>query len=302
MTALMKKYQKPPFDTRLLANIALRAASKARVDLGYDQIEPLCIYDACDKHGVSVRFVDINMDGMYNRAAKPKILISNLRPLVRRNMTCAHELGHHVFEHGSTIHEIESTSEIKSSHDPKEFLADRFASHLLMPTLGMRKALNIRTQNSPALTPQDIWAISSDFKVGYTTVLYHLFFGLSVISKNQFESLKKSTPQLLRNIALGFTSTDPAIFVDQNSCAKTLDLETGDWIVSRDNLIFSDSLFSDELKVPGGFAYQALNQGIARVEGGTLGQAFFARISRKSRRNGYVGLAKYRHLSEVNDG
>jgi len=302
MIALMEKYQKPPFDTRLLANNALRAASKTRVDLGYDQIEPLCIYDACDKLGVSVRFVDINMDGMYNRSPKSKILISNLRPLVRRNMTCAHELGHHTFEHGSTIDELESTSNIKSFHDPKEFLADRFASHLLMPALGMRKALNTRAQNISTLTAEHIWAISSDFKVGYTSVLYHLLHGLSAISKSQFASLKKSTPKMLRDNALGFVSADSALFVDQNSCAKSLDLETGDWIVSDHSLKFSGSLLSDQLEVPGGYAYQALHQGISRVEGKEVDQAFFVRVSKKAGRDGYIGLAKYRHLSEVSDG
>jgi hypothetical protein len=53
--------------------------------------------------GVTVRFNNINMEGMYQRGAPPRIHLSARRPLSRRTYNCAHELGHHVFGHGSSI-------------------------------------------------------------------------------------------------------------------------------------------------------------------------------------------------------
>src|SRR3546814_6969436 len=44
--------------------------------------------------------------GMYQRAPPPRIHLSARRPLPRRAYNCAHELGHHVFAHGSSIDEL----------------------------------------------------------------------------------------------------------------------------------------------------------------------------------------------------
>lgn len=84
----------------------MQASIEARVKAGLDLKSPACIYGLCEAHKVAVRFNDINMEGMYDRAPKPRIHVSALRPLARRTFTCAHELGHHVFGHGSTIDEL----------------------------------------------------------------------------------------------------------------------------------------------------------------------------------------------------
>jgi len=42
------------------------------------------------------------MEGMYYRGDPARIVIGARRPLSRRNFTCGHELGHHIFGHGST--------------------------------------------------------------------------------------------------------------------------------------------------------------------------------------------------------
>lgn len=79
----------------------MQASITAHVKAGVDLKNPTCIYGLCEAHNVSVRFNDINMEGMYDRTPKPRIHVSALRPLARRTFTCAHELGHHVFGHGS---------------------------------------------------------------------------------------------------------------------------------------------------------------------------------------------------------
>ena len=54
------------------------------------------------------------MEGLYLRQEKPEIWIG-LRPLVRHTFNCAHELGHHVFGHGSTLDELTAEGEDRPS-------------------------------------------------------------------------------------------------------------------------------------------------------------------------------------------
>ena len=81
---------------------------------------------------------------MYDREPKPRIHVSALRPLARRTFTCAHELGHHVFGHGSTIDELRDDQSKSAERPPNEILADAFAAFVLMPTLGLREAFTKR--------------------------------------------------------------------------------------------------------------------------------------------------------------
>ena len=91
------------------------------------KLGPICIYGLCETLGVAVRFNNINMEGMYQRGVPPRIHLSARRPLPRRAYNCAHELGHHVFGHGSSIDELREDAKAQPWEDPKEFLADTFA-------------------------------------------------------------------------------------------------------------------------------------------------------------------------------
>ena len=101
----------------------MQASITERTQAGIDLKSPTCIYSLCETHGVNVRFNDINMEGMYDRQPKPRIHISALRPLARRAFTCAHELGHHVFGHGSTIDELRDDHAQNADRSPNEVLA-----------------------------------------------------------------------------------------------------------------------------------------------------------------------------------
>ena len=97
---------KPSFNRRALATQAMQAATVTRAKVKLDQAGPICIYGLCETLGVTVRFNNINMEGMYQRGLPPRIHLSARRPLPRRAYNCAHELGHHVFGHGSSIDEL----------------------------------------------------------------------------------------------------------------------------------------------------------------------------------------------------
>ena len=72
---------KPSFPRRALATQAMQAAIQTRAKAELDQHSPICIYWLCEELGVTVRFNNINMEGMYQRGAPPRIHLSALRPL-----------------------------------------------------------------------------------------------------------------------------------------------------------------------------------------------------------------------------
>src|SRR4051794_40666666 len=110
----------------MLEAITVRSAAK----LGHDG--PLDVYDLSERLGLRVRFVGVSMEGMYRRGRPPRILLSALRPQPRRIYTCAHEVGHHIFKHGSTIDELVEDLSRAGPLSPGEALAQSFAGFLLM--------------------------------------------------------------------------------------------------------------------------------------------------------------------------
>src|SRR4051794_20911205 len=105
----------------------MQASISVRMNTGQDLASPICIYSVCQTLGVKVRFNLINMEGMYQKGRPPRIHLSTRRPLGRRAFSCGHELGHHIFGHGTSIDELREDAQQKPWHDAKEFLADTFA-------------------------------------------------------------------------------------------------------------------------------------------------------------------------------
>jgi Zn-dependent peptidase ImmA (M78 family) len=162
-----------------LAKQAIEKSLEIREEYGYDFRSPLCVYDVADKARVTVRFIDdVSMEGVYAALAKPKILISSLRPAVRRVFTCAHELAHHFFGHGSTIDELQDEAE-SGEFQPNEFLADVFAGFLLMPAQGVKRAFSSRGTDIATATPEQMYAVACSFGVGYETLIGHLEYSLN---------------------------------------------------------------------------------------------------------------------------
>ena len=95
-------------DIKALARQAMLKSIDVRTKHGLDLLSPVDIYALSKAAGAKVRFVEIaSMEGMYGQGdAGTVIWLSSLRPLPRRNFSCGHELGHHVFGHGSTVDEL----------------------------------------------------------------------------------------------------------------------------------------------------------------------------------------------------
>lgn len=274
----------------MVASIATRSKAKC------DQKSPICVYSVCDTLGVHVRFNNINMEGMYQKGRPPRIHLSARRPLPRRVYNCAHELGHHVFGHGSSIDELREDAKA-SIKDPKEFLVDAFAGFLLMPTLGIRRAFAMRGWDPATATPLQLFTVACEFGVGYRSLVTHLSVSLNSISKGRADVLKRAQPKDMRTEVLGQETEDPLIIADAQWSAPTMDSEVDTWVLLPKNTQIEGDVFTYERDLQHGSLFRATHPGIARAETSDGSFAVFLRVARKE----YVGLAQYRHLEGDSD-
>lgn len=274
----------------------MQASIAARVKAGMDLKNPICIYRLCEAHDVAVRFNDINMEGMYDRAPRPRIHVSALRPLARRTFTCAHELGHHVFGHGSTIDELRE-DQVSTDRPPNEILADTFAAFVLMPTLGLREAFAKRGLDPNRATALDMYAIACNFGVGQATLVNHLAYGISMINQMQRDRLGRITPKKIRTELLGEVVSVPLTLADPHWNSPTLDMEQDALLLLPSGVVVDASMLAPERELTAGRLFRAARCGITRVTIPGTSWATYVRIAQRQ----YVGLARFRHLEETAD-
>jgi Zn-dependent peptidase ImmA (M78 family) len=248
----------------------MMAAIQTRFQFGIGPNEPLCIYELCHKLGIKVRFVDINVEGMYRRGADPRIMVAARRPVARRAFTCAHELGHHIFGHGSTVDELEEERSKDDSERPEEILANSFAAFTLMPTVGVRQAFASRRLAPNKATPTQIFTVACNFGVGYATLLNHLAYGINDLSPGRAVELLRS--------------------------AKTLDIEVGAHLLLPKSVTVAEGVVEPIADYGSQVLNRAVATGIRRAHGPS-GWATFIRVCREK----YVGMAAYRHLEDNDD-
>jgi len=286
---------KPSFNRRVLATQAMQAATATRAKAKLDQASPICVYGLCETLGVTVRFNNINMEGMYQRGAQPRIHLSARRPLPRRAYNCAHELGHHVFGHGSSIDELREDAKVQPWEDPKEFLADTFAGFTLMPIIGLRHAFAVRGWTPETATPAQMFTIACEFGVGYATLLTHLSVGVNKLSRGRATALQRITPKALRVEILGVLAPEPLIVVDHHRTWPALDAEVKTLLLLPPGTEVTGAALAFERDLAHGRLFRAMSPGI--VQASASSWAAFVRIASEA----YVGLAQYRHLEDDPD-
>jgi Zn-dependent peptidase ImmA (M78 family) len=282
---------------RALADKAMKASITARLKAGKDLISPICIYGLAEAQGVRVTFTDINMEGMYQRGAPSRIYLSSKRPLPRRSYNCAHELGHHLLGHGSSIDELRDNQMVRPWDVPEEYSADTFASYVLMPTLGLRHAFVSRGLKPQTATPVELYRIACQFGVGYDSLVTHLLWGEQLIGWARAEALRKQSPKSLRAQILGQLTPQPLIVADDAWASPSIDAEVGHLLLLPSGAVAQGEAVRSVGDVPGGRLFEALRPGLSRLTVPGTGWAAFGRVAREE----YVGRAEFRHLEEEGD-
>lgn len=278
---------------------AIVKADEIRSELGLNMFQSVNIFDACIRLGLSVRFVDINMEGMYIKqdgGTHPTILISNQRPLPRRCFTCAHELGHHVFNHGFKIDAL-SNVDSDRSNDTDEFLVDSFAGALLMPVAGIQAEFIKRNWVIQESSHINFYTVSSVFGTGYQTLIMNCKVN-GLINEAKASALLKFTPRkILKSL---FTScVDNSFFkiIDGHSQLTVIDLEVSNYLIVPKGIQIEGVNLQKIGESTLGIGYLATKPGIVQIASihGNLNS--FVRIQNAQ----YIGLAEYRHLENFND-
>ncbi len=282
---------------RELAREAMLKSIDVRRAAGLDLNAPLCIYSLCADMKVQVRFVSFSMEGTYVRAERPAILLSALRPQPRRVFTCGHELGHHVFGHGTTIDEVIEETKEGSATNPNEFLVNTFSGFLLMPTLGIRRAFVKRSWQVGEATPLQIFTVACSFGVGYETLVSHLYYALQMIPRSRLQTLLKSNPKAIRAGLLGQIPSESLIVADAHWELPTVDAEVGSHLLLPHRAEAASGLIDVEGDFPCGRLFRVARPGIVQVTCPGTEWAVFVRASRSQ----FVGLSQYRHLEDNED-
>jgi hypothetical protein len=231
------------------------------------------------------------MEGTFLKSDPPQILLSALRPLPRRAFTCGHELGHHVFGHGSTIDELKEEAE-RGVFNPDEFLVDSFSGFLLMPKIAVRKAFVLRGWEPETATPEQVYIVACSLGVGYATLATHLAYELKMISLDRSGELEKVGLPKIRQAILGRVSTSPLVVADRHYLVPTVDAEVGTELLLPGGSLAESNALDPVADLAQGRLFAAKRPGIIRVHVPKTPWAVMVRVSRYQ----YAGLCEYRHL------
>ena len=271
----------------VLATRAVLAAGRLRRALGIGPADAVCPYDAAEQLGAAVRLWALpSLEAAYF-SEYDLIVIGSERPAGRRRFSCAHEIGHRAFGHGSHVHRVHER------HVPnavEEYLANRFATALLMPKVAVERAFARRGWSLGAIAPAQLFVISQELGVGYTTLVDHLAITLGSLTSAQAASLRRVPLPRTRAALAGSPCSGDVVVLDEHWARRTFEVEVGDLlVVPHGTTTAGMSLVPDcdprHIKaVAPGTASLQLPSGLAPI----------VRVSRPA----FTGVARYRYLKE----
>ena len=282
------------------AQQAIRTALKTRQQACIDLREPLCVYDLCERMKVSVRFADIpSMEGVYlpDIDPKPTIILSSLRPPGRQSLTCGHELGHHLFEHGEQFDELFEGRNDQRKNALEEYMVDMFSTMLHMPKIAVSSAFTSRSLDPLTCSHTQIFEIAGWFGVGYSTLVLHMARTLMLIPAARETSLLKHQPKDIRAEIVGVACPTNLYVADRHWTGRAIDLQVGDVLIAPRSTELEGEAIEIVEESRTRTLFKARHPGISRVSHNESSWAAFVRVMRQ----GYVGLAPYRFDEEVQD-
>lgn len=158
--------------------IAMVAATHAHTDLHIDLDERVDVFDVIEINGLVLGFQPCpHLSGAYiaEPGAKAGIIINANHPPGRQRYSAAHELGHHLLGHGTTVDpETEPLYRWGSGPPPdREKVAEAFAAWFLMPRRLMRHCMEELGLQQPS-ADVDVYRLSLRLGTSYEATARHL--------------------------------------------------------------------------------------------------------------------------------
>ncbi|MGC4002290.1 MAG: ImmA/IrrE family metallo-endopeptidase [Pirellulales bacterium] len=265
-----------------LARLSARAAADLRIARGYRRDVPVCPLHAATESGVLVWLAPIpSLEGMYCKDRGPSIIVSTERPLPRQAFTAGHELGHHVFQHGTRADEYLEMPPATKGFDPEEFLADTFSSHFLMPPAAVRAGFNARGIAIANSQPVDIYAVATWLGVGYETLITHLEMTLRLIPTSHADKLRRSSPKVIREELLGRNLVPYLVIAGTFWSGRAIDLRVGDGVLVPPDSVQEGERVTLQSSAVGERLAVAIRRGLGRIESPSTGWSSFVRVMPK---------------------
>jgi Zn-dependent peptidase ImmA (M78 family) len=141
---------------------AVRAALECRVKYGISLDAACDVYELISRHGLELRFMNVtSLEGLYLvEGQNAQINVCGLRPSGLQKFIAAHELGHHIFNHGAMIDRELDYKERFRCFSKDEKLAETFARFLLMPLRAVHAGFKGIGSVLRNLTPTDVFRVS----------------------------------------------------------------------------------------------------------------------------------------------
>lgn len=280
---------------RELAKSALGAALRLRRRAGISLENPLCPFDLAEQLGIEVWFTDItSMEAMYVDADRPSILIAGNRFPGRQAYDCGHELGHHVFRHGSRIDKIIAESGSPQGPSTEEFLANVFAGFLLMPKAAVVRGFRTRGWAVETCSPEQASVVAGWLGVSYAALITHLTWSLALLSREHSGRLMRARLGEIRVALGGPKPSSPLVVVDKHWKGRAIDVRVEDFILAPSGATAEERIVEVLERRGTGVLLRAICPGIGRLllPDGTWSS--YIRVARQ----GYVGRCIYRHLED----
>jgi hypothetical protein len=216
------------------------------------------------------------------------IIINSLRPSGRRRYTCAHELGHHLHEHGASF---DAEGELIENRI-EEFIANNFARALLMPKIAVVAAFTRRGWKSHSATAMQAFTVAQDLGVGFTTLLDQMSGSLALLDHTAASRLTKiRLPSLREQLVPGGVAHD-VYPIDSEWGTRPLDVEMGDIVLLPKNARIDGPCFERD-----GQRVLAVRSGLGEIGIAKRKTPIRVRVSKRE----FVGRSLYRHLEDDDD-
>jgi len=281
-----------------MAAKAYRAALQLRTKTRRAMNAPLCPFDVADEIGIEVRFADIaSLEAMYVDDGAPKILIAADRPPGRQRFSCAHELGHHVFGHGTHISCVDFSLIDRRGLPEEEYVAQAFAGFFLLPKVAVSHAFTVRRWDPRRAVPEQYYTIAALSGVSFEGLVTHCELGLHLLGRREAASLRSvKLPQLRAKMA-GRSIAGNLIMLDAQSLSATADVRVGDYLHAPTGARPVNDALAVEVTTEAGTLLRATRPALSGIQCGPESTIGVVRIAR----TGYIGRAIFRHLEDPDD-
>jgi Zn-dependent peptidase ImmA (M78 family)/predicted secreted protein len=175
------------------------SAIRTHLKIGTDMKRRVDIFKIIEDSGVWLMFHPLdNLYGVYVRDGGVGIMINSKHPPTLQRFTAAHEFGHHIMNHSSSLDDEYIINDGRAV-SYEEVAAQSFAANFMMPLELVNTLLKeMGVAREPGiLSPTQVYNLSVEMGVSYLATINHLA-SLKKISWDQAGKLRKESPISIR--------------------------------------------------------------------------------------------------------